>query len=79
MPKAKTATFHKSNLGRFGANLPCDSQGYVTYSEKEYDRAHDEMCQGEPMPEGLPRLKRNAWLVAQAERQLEAWRAGGDI
>lgn len=32
--------FHKTNLGKFGENLPCDLQGYVPEEGDHYDDFH---------------------------------------
>ena len=29
--------FHKTNLGKFGANLPCDRNGFVPENEDNFD------------------------------------------
>lgn len=70
----KMTTFHVSNLGSFGSNLP-NKGGFVTYSVAEYDRAVAGLRAGQAMPSGLKGARRNAWLVRQAERQINAWRA----
>ena len=36
----KTTSFHKTNLGAFGKNLPCDLDGYVHTTIKGWMAAH---------------------------------------
>lgn len=69
-----TSSFHVSNLGSFGASLPSKG-GFVTYNVAEYERATVALREGREMPVNLKGARRNAWLVRQAERALNAWRA----
>ena len=71
-----TSSCHISSFGSFGASLP-NKGGYVTYSVAEYDRAVEGLRAGQSMPSGLKGARRNAWLVRQAERAVNAWRAQG--
>lgn len=66
-------TFHQSNLGSFGRNLPANRDGYVTCSERKVAAIRRAIRAGRSVP---------AWAdtganrsVAEAEIALDGWRA----
>jgi hypothetical protein len=73
----KTKSFHHSNMGRFGAGLPTNTQGYVTiHDSPRYRKATDDQL-GE-WAESRTKAVRAAALTEQAEREIRKWRAEGE-
>lgn len=69
--------FHKSNLGHFGDDLPCDMQGYVRTEAAEILAAQDEYdTAGNGIsPDEADSMAADATrAVARAENALEEWR-----
>ena len=70
----KTRTFHVSNLGSFGASVPTDRDGYVTYHDsKRYEKASNAKLV--EWTESRCKTVRAAAWTELAERGISAWRA----
>ena len=70
--------FHKSNLGSFGENLPCDRQGYVPESDDSPDDFDMEFCDREEkewwQAEEFPRWVEGAVSATEeALKELHQW------
>jgi hypothetical protein len=62
-------TFHASNFGSFGGNLPTDTEGYVHLTIKGWIAA------GYSRDEARELAARAKEAVADAEKALENWRS----
>ena len=79
--RTMTTSFHKSNLGSFGDDLPCDLNGYVhTTAEawlaapmdiSESDRADDDYMASW----AAERAEETRSAVAESEKALADWQA----
>lgn len=73
-----TKSFHKTNLGSFGANLPCDLSGYVHLTQKAWMAAPMDWAGDDDRGYRLQRCKEMAAeareAVASSEKALGEWR-----
>ena len=76
-----TASFHKSNLGRFGDSLPCDLDGYIHLTAQAWmtapmDWGTDGKPEGDELVEWANKMAFTAMSETnQAENQLEDWQS----
>jgi hypothetical protein len=66
-------TFHFSNFGSFGAYLPTDRDGYVTYSARRVAACKRALVAGRSPPSWAATGANP--LVAEAEVAIDLWRA----
>jgi hypothetical protein len=66
-------TFHSSNFGSFGAYLPTDRDGYVTYSLRRVEACKRALVAGRSPPSWAATGANPS--VAEAEIALDKWRA----
>ena len=66
-------TFHFSAFGSFGAGLPTDRDGYVTYSARRVEACKRALRAGRALPSWAATGANPS--VAEAEVALDQWRA----
>lgn len=80
--KTETVSFHRSNLGSFGENLPCDMNGFVhmtaaAWKEAPVDMPRADRDDEDYMDEWSEEMaEKTREAVAAAEAGLADWQAG---